>query len=152
MKKITIVLIAVLSVAAMAAQKPCGEVFSNVGIKTTLGIDGSRCVLSKVKEKDRGMTTKIIVSQDNSVIALDMDMWVMNDGVKDTRRIRLKCEDVGAGQRFECEQEVNTHGETKKNTDITSSKTLWKFFNLAQVSTVDLRYLFGGPAPWKMQY
>ena len=50
MKKITIFLLIVLSVAAMAAQKPCGEVFSNVGIKTTLGIDGSRCVLSKVKE------------------------------------------------------------------------------------------------------
>lgn len=152
MKKLSIVLVAVLSVITMAAQKPCGDVFPNAGIKATLGVDGSRCVVSKVKEKDRGMTTKIMVSQDNSLITLDMDMWVMKDGEKDTRRIRLKCEDVGAGQRFECEQEVNTHGESKKNTDITSSKTLWNFFNLAQVSKVDLGYLFGGPAPWEMVY
>lgn len=153
MKKITIVLIAALSVMAMAAQKPCGEVFPNAGLKATLGVDGSRCVLSKVKEKDRGVTTKIMVSHDNSVITLDMDMWVINDGEKNTRRSLIKCEDVGAGQRFECEIDATyTNGETKKIKDIINSIALGKFFNLAQVSLVDLRYLFGGLAPWEIEY
>lgn len=153
MKKCTIILIVIQSVVAMAAQKPCGEIFPNAGLKATLGLDGSRCVLSKVKEIDRGVTTKIMVSQDNSVITLDMDIWVINDGEKNTRRSLIKCEDVGAGQRFECVIEATyTNGEVKKITDITNSIALAKFFNLAQVSMVDLRYLFGGLAPWEIEY
>lgn len=35
----------------MAAQKPCGEVFPNLGLKASLGVDGSHCVVSKFKNE-----------------------------------------------------------------------------------------------------
>ena len=68
MKKHTTILIVLLSAAVMAAQKPCGEVFPNAGIKATLGLDGSRCVVSKVKNESAEVTSKFMVSQDHSLI------------------------------------------------------------------------------------
>ena len=70
MKKLTIIFVAIFSVMAMAAQKPCSEVFPQCGLKATLGVDGSRCVVSKVKKENYNETMKIMVSEDNSTITV----------------------------------------------------------------------------------
>ncbi len=154
MKKLTIIFIVVLAVAVMAAQKPCSEVFPNAGIKATLGLDGSRCIVSKVKEQNREMTAKFMISHDNSFITANINFWVIKDEVKQTYYARFKCEDVGAGQRFECETETNANAEREsiERNGILFSKDIQSFFNMAQVSVNDLYYLFGGPAPWEIMY
>lgn len=40
MKKLTIIFVAIFSVMAMAAQKPCSEVFPNAGSRQLLGLTG----------------------------------------------------------------------------------------------------------------
>ena len=150
MKKLTIIFVAIFSVMAMAAQKPCSEVFPNAGIKATLGVDGSRCVVSKVKKENYNETMKIMVSEDNSTITVMLNSSKTNNGEKETNTGFLNCEDVGAGQRFECEGYHETNGNRSPDKGIYNLAFIKNLF--VGTSTNDIHYLFGGPAPWEMGY
>lgn len=148
MKKLTIIFVAIFSVMAMAAQKPCGEVFPNLGLKASLGVDGSRCVVSKFKNEQIELIGKFMVSQDNSFIRIDLRAKTL----KDNTYFIAKCEDVGAGQRFECEMDKIVKGEPVHETSVVNLQVLGGFFQFGTVSNTDLHYLFGGPAPWEIMY
>ena len=152
MKKLTFLLIAILSILAMAAQKPCGEVFPNLGLKASLGVDGSRCVVSKFKNERIELIGKFMVSQDNSFIRIDIHTKTLKDEKKDNTYFIAKCEDVGAGQRFECEMDKIVKGEPVHETSVVNLQVLGGFFQFGTVSNTDLHYLFGGPAPWEIMY
>lgn len=152
MKKLTFLLIAILSILAMAAQKPCGEVFPNLGLKASLGVDGSRCVVSKFKNEQIELIGKFMVSQDNSFIRIDLRLKTLKDEKKDNTYFIAKCEDVGAGQRFECEMDKIVKGEPVHETSVVNLQVLGGFFQFGTVSNTDLHYLFGGPAPWEIMY
>jgi len=152
MKKLTLILIAILSVFVMAAQKPCGEVFPNAGIKATLGLDGSRCTVSKFKNERIELIGKFMVSQDNSFIRIDLHTKTLKDEKKDNTYFIAKCEDVGAGQRFECEMDKLVKGKPVHETSVVNLQMLRSFFQFGTVSNTDVHYLFGGPAPWEIMY
>lgn len=143
MKKLTFLLIAILSILAMAAQKPCGEVFPNAGIKATLGLDGSRCVVSILKGESGEVTSKFMVSQDHSLIRIETKSRSIKDGKKENHYANIRCEDVGAGQRFECDLDRD---DFKGKKIFTPLHLLGTFQTLA--SDIDIQYLFDGQYPW----
>ncbi len=149
MKKLTIILITVLSFLAMAAQKPCGEAFPDIGLKSKLGLDGSRCIVSKFKSDGGEIIMKYMMSHDNSMFTAVQEGWRLKNDKKVTFEAVMKCEDVGAGQVFECNTTIVENG--KRLPDETGKKySVVKLSRLfAGSSAVDIRYLFNGYAPWE---
>lgn len=143
MKKHTTILIVLLSAAVMAAQKPCGEVFPNASIKATLDHNGSRCAVSKIKNESAEVTSKFMVSQDHSLIRIESKAWNLKDGKRENHYAIIKCEDVGAGQRFECDIDRD---DFKGKKILTPLHLLGSFQTLA--SNIDIQYLFDGQYPW----
>lgn len=138
--KIAAILAMALAVGAAAEQKDCGEAFPKAGVKTLLGVDGTRCVVATIKNTMGSIVQKVMVSKDNSKFVLHQR--VAFEG-KPEKTAEMTCTDVGKGYTYECTGKVNGKEAPAENLNAIQLHQLFQ-----PVSLQDQRYLFGGLAPW----
>ncbi|GEM_PF-3491559 len=132
-----------MSMAAFAAQKPCSEVFPNeANVKTSLGLDGSRCTVSRVTNPKGKVVIRVKVSKDNSRFVYVMEQeW--------RGRAVYECEDVGAGKIYECSGSVPDKDDKILNFKGENFMTGLLEQIFSGLSSADKYYLFGGLPPWE---
>lgn len=138
--KIAAILAMALAVGAAAEQKDCGEAFPKAGVKTLLGVDGTRCVVATMKNMMGTVVQKFMVAKDNSKFVLHQHVAFEGKPEKNTE---MTCTDIGKGYTYECVGKVNGK---EAPADKLNAVQLHQLFQL--VSVQDQRYLFGGLAPW----
>ncbi len=142
-KRIIASLVFSMSMVAFAAQKPCSEVFpTESNVATSLGVDGSRCTVSKVTNSKGKVVIRVKVSKDNSSFVYAMDQEWAGTG-------KYECEDVGAGKIYECNgSQPGKEGEMMAIKGEKFNAQLLKYM-FSGVSVQDKSYLFGGLPPWE---
>lgn len=141
--KTVALLMLAMSMAAFAAQKPCSEVFPNeANVKTSLGLDGSRCTVSRVTNPKGKVVVRVKVSKDNSRFVYAME--------QEWRGIAIwECEDVGAGKIYECGGSVSEKDGKIENLKRENFPTEVLELLFSGLSSADKYYLFGGLPPWE---
>lgn len=148
MKKLFTVLAFALAIPGMAAQKNCGDVFPNDGVKSSMGLDGAKCVQSKMKNPNGDVTIKVKVSKDNATFKFKMEGTLFYaDGSKKPTDTLIECEDVGRGISWECSFKALKNGKWMTENKTLGVNTIYSSF-FALLSAQDQNYLFNGYLPW----